>query len=236
MATVKGRQADYIARVLFADDEDETRVVLQAALKSANIQVHLVENGRQAIQKWQDINYDLIILDVMMPEVDGLEACRQIRRMSNVPIILLTARGDERDIVDGFQSGADDYIIKPFHANELVARIQAILKRSARQPVKREFQEDGIYLDHDQQRIIYRGRRIQMTPLEFRLISYMAQNTGEVLTKEDLLHNVWGYLEPAGELNLIETAIRRLRLKIEANPSKPKYIQTVWGLGYRFGE
>ena len=236
MATVKGRQADYIARVLFADDEDETRVVLQAALKSANIQVHLVENGRQAIQKWQDINYDLIILDVMMPEVDGLEACRQIRRMSNVPIILLTARGDERDIIDGFQSGADDYIIKPFHANELVARIQAILKRSARQPVKREFQEDGIYLDHDQQRIIYRGRRIQMTPLEFRLISYMAQNAGEVLTKEDLLHNVWGYLEPAGELNLIETAIRRLRLKVEANPSKPKYIQTVWGLGYRFGE
>lgn len=236
MATAIGGTTPRKARVLFADDEAETRLLVRATLEFANMQVHLVENGFQALQKWQDMHYDLIILDVMMPEVGGLEACRHIRRTSNIPIILLTARGCEQDIVAGFDSGADDYIIKPFHANELVARIQAILKRTVRKPMIPELWDKDIYLDYDAQRIICSGRRIKVTPLEFRLMRYLMQNPGEVLTKEDLLQNVWGYLESVGEMNLIETAIRRLRMKIEPNPSRPKYIQTVWGIGYRFGE
>lgn len=224
------------ARVLFADDEADMRLLVKATLEFVGYQVHLVENGFKALQKWQDINYDLLILDIMMPEVDGLEACRRIRRTSHIPIILLTARGCERDIVAGFDSGADDYVIKPFRATELVARMEAILKRTARKPVRPELWDDEIYLDYDAQRIVCRGRRIKVTPLEFRLMRYLMQNPGEILSKQDLLHNVWGYLESVGQMNLIETAVRRLRMKIEPNPSRPKYIQTVWGIGYRFGE
>jgi two-component system, OmpR family, response regulator ResD len=236
MTTARNAAPPRIARVLFADDEPEARYLLKTSLECANYRVHLVENGLQAFHKWQDTYFDLLILDVMMPEMDGLEACRRIRRTSNIPIILLTARGCEQDIVSGFDSGADDYVIKPYRANELVARIQAILKRTAPAPLVPTRWNDDLYLDHESQRIVCRGRRIKVTPLEFRLMLYLMQNPGETLTKKSLLQNVWGYLESGSEMNLIETAIHRLRNKIEPNPSRPKYIQTVWGAGYRFGE
>jgi two-component system, OmpR family, response regulator VicR len=236
MTTAPREEIQRTARVLFADDEADARHLLQASLEPANIQVHLVENGLQALLKWQDIRFDMLILDVMMPEMDGLEVCRRIRRTSNIPIILLTAHGRERDIVAGFDCGADDYVIKPYRAIELVARIQAILKRTAPPPLVPARWNDDIYLDHEAQRIVCRGRRIKVTPLEFRLMLYLMQNPGETITKSKLLQNVWGYLESGSEMNLIETAIHRLRNKIEPNPSRPKYIHTVWGAGYRFGE
>ena len=173
-----------------------------------------------------------------MPVMDGLEACKRIRRISDIPIIFLTAKGQEQDVVNGLETGADDYIVKPFRAAEFVARVRVVLNRTARQKdaCRKRLSFDKLVLDLEARRVISRGRSIEVTPLEFQLLRYLMQNVGVVISKEDLLQNVWGYAEAAGDMNLIEAAVRRLRRKLELDPSQPKYIQTVWGAGYRFGE
>jgi DNA-binding response OmpR family regulator len=148
-------------------------------------------------------------------------------------VLLLTARGKEEDILDGFNAGADDYIIKPFKPRELVARIIALLRRTTGRllPSKKQISFDKIILDLESRCVIQEERQIEISPMEFRLLKYLMQNAGNVVTKDDLLHEVWGYAASSGDMNLIEATIRRLRQKIESDPSRPRYIQTIWGAG-----
>lgn len=227
-----------VPNILVADDEQETRELICLILKNAGMNVILAENGGCLLEQWRSNKIDLIILDVMMPIMDGFQACTRIRRVSDVPIVFLTGKGREEDVVNGFEIGADDYIVKPFRRAEFVARIQSILNRVDRQRENagRRLAFDKLTLDLDARRVVARGKTIEITPLEFQLLQYLMQNVGVVISKEDLLQNVWGYAEAAGDMNLIEAAIRRLRRKLEMDPSQPEYIHTVWGAGYRFGE
>jgi len=224
--------------ILVADDDPETRELIRLILKDAGMKVVLGENGSQLLELWRANPIDLIILDVMMPVMDGFEACERIRRVSDVPIVFLTAKGQEGDVVNGFEIGADDYIVKPFRPGELIARVRAILNRleRLREDAGRRLQFEKLILDLDARRVVARGKTIEVTPLEFQLLQYLMQNVGIVMSKKNLLQNVWGYAEAAGDLNLIEAAVRRLRRKLELDPSQPEYIHTVWGAGYRFGE
>ena len=223
-------------RVLFADDDADTRKVVGCILYKAGLNAAFAENGSRALKLWQDNSFDLIILDYLMPVMDGVETCRRIRQFSDVPIILLTAKGSEQDALAGFEAGADDYIVKPFRAAELVARIHAILHRTRRQriPLEKPLAFADLMLDSDAHQVTFRGENIQLSPLEFHLLQYMMVHAGTTVSKEDLLYNVWGFCDLAVEINFIQAAIKRLRKKIEPDPSKPKYIRTVWGTGYRF--
>lgn len=224
--------------ILVADDNSDTRELIGLVLRDTGMEVIFTENGSELLDRWRSNQVDLIILDVMMPVMDGFEACRRIRRVSDIPIIFLTAKDQEREVVNGFEIGADDYIVKPFRPAEFIARIQAILNRVERQRATdgRRLFFDNLVLDLDARKVVARGKTIEVTPLEFQLLQYLMQNIGVVISKENLLQNVWGYAEAAGDMNLIEAAIRRLRRKLELDPSDPEYIHTVWGAGYRFGE
>jgi len=225
-------------QILFVDDDLDIQKLVGSILKSEGMQVVFADDGLQAIEKWRQCEIDVVVLDVMMPVLDGLETCRRLRRVSDVPILMLTAKGQENDIVQGFEVGADDYVTKPFRARELVARIKALVNRYARQEEqeREKLAYEHLVLDLKERRVTYWGKTIQVTPLEFQLLQYLMKNMGTVLSKEELLRNVWGHVEAVGDMNLIEAAVRRLRKKLELDPSSPEYIQTVWGTGYRFGD
>lgn len=225
-------------QILFVDDDLDIQKLVGSILKSEGMQVIFADDGLQAIEKWRQYEVDLVVLDVMMPVLDGFETCRRLRRVSDVPIIMLTAKGQESNIVQGFEVGADDYVTKPFRARELVARIKALVNRYTRQEEqeREKLAYQHLVLDLKERRVTYWGKTIQVTPLEFQLLQYLMKNMGTVLSKEELLRNVWGHVEAVGDMNLIEAAIRRLRKKLELDPSSPEYIQTVWGTGYRFGD
>ena len=223
-------------QVLCVDDDPDTRIMLGVILKPIGVEVIYAENGSQMLEIWRKNRIDLIILDIMMPIMDGLEACKRIRQVSDVPIIFLSSKGEENDIVAGFEMGAHDYVLKPFRPKELLARVRAmLLRREEKERIDKQIAFDRLVLDLDAQRVISHGMMIEVSPLEFRLLQYMMQNVGVVISKEDLLKYVWGYVDIAGDMNLIEAAIRRLRRKLELDPSEPQYIKTVWGAGYRFG-
>lgn len=224
--------------ILFADDEIDIQQVLHLVLEEQGIQVFFARNGIEALELWHKKPVDLVILDVMMPEMDGLEVCQQIRKESDVPIIMLTARGREEEIVEGFNVGADDYLLKPVRPRELVARINAIMRRSIGRgrDLRKRLTFENLSLDLEARRVTYKDRFIQMSPTEFQLLKYLMQNAGVILSKEELLRNVWGYPDSTGGMNLIEATVRRLRKKVEKDPSSPRLIQTVWGAGYRFGD
>lgn len=225
------------AQILIAEDDLDLQELIGLTLGGINAQLLFASTGKGALSTWRKNKVDLLILDIMMPDTDGLEVLRRIRRIDNVPVILLTARGLEHDVVLGLESGADDYIVKPFRGKELCARVKARLDQVAR--FKRQEENrlayENLVLDVHGRRVIQDGQAVEVTPLEFQLLRYLMQNVGIALTKEDLLRNVWGYNEIGGDLNLIEAAVKRLRKKLELNPSHPQYIQTVWGVGYRLG-
>jgi DNA-binding response OmpR family regulator len=224
-------------RVLFADDDLDIQQAVCFVLEEAGMEVHFASDGAHTIELWRAWHADLVILDVMMPILDGWEVCQLIRRKSNVPIIILTARGREDDVVKAFKLGADDYIIKPLRPRELVARIHAVLKRAQRHADDQTILECGnLIMDLESHRVTYWGKHVQISPMEFKLLKYLMEHAGVVLSKADLLENVWGYPPSAGDMNLIEATVRRLRKKVENDPSHPRYIKTVWGTGYRFGD
>lgn len=224
-------------RILFADDDLDIQQAVCFVLEEAGMDVHFASDGFHALELYRSTPVNLVILDYMMPMMDGLEVCQKIRQISPIPIIMLTARGREEDVVSAFEAGADDYIVKPFRPRELVARIQAVLKRASQEEEARKLLAFGsLMMDLEAHRVVYRDRNIQMSPMEFKLLRYLMENAGIVLSKEDLLQNVWGYPPSAGDMNLIEATVRRLRKKVEKDPSHPRYIKTVWGTGYRFGE
>ncbi len=228
-------------KILFGDDDPDIQPVVSQLLEKENYKVSLASNGQEVLDNWRKEYFDCIILDVMMPVLDGLEVCQRIRRSSTIPIILLTALGEEETVVKGLEAGADDYIQKPFRQKEFLARLRVVLKRMEKMgfPEKRPIIYDGLILEPQTRNLRKRDQLIPLSPLEYQLLVHFMRHPGEIISKEELLQRVWGYThrEPFdnNELNFIEAAIRRLRCKIEEKDTQPRIIQTVWGSGYRFG-
>jgi DNA-binding response OmpR family regulator len=193
-------------------------------------------DGAEALERFDSDGFDLVVLDVMMPRLDGFSVCREIRKRSNVPIIMLTALGSPDDVVRGFNLGADDYITKPFTFREVQARIHAILRRVRWAEEKHAPQIIAIgriAVDMEAHEVLVATRRVQLTPIEFRLLYTLMTQAGKAISKEDLMREVWGY-EFMGGTNLVEVTVRRLREKVEDDPSHPEHILTVRGVGYKF--
>lgn len=222
--------------ILVVDDEKRLVGFVRMNLELEGCRVIDASNGLEALDKVRDYIPDLVLLDVMMPEMDGFEALKLIREVSNVPVIMLTVKDDEDDLIKGLELGADDYITKPFSPRELVSRMKAVLRR-----VEMESHDTGslvvidedLSVDFQRREVIVRGERIKLRPTEYRLLYHLVNNAGWVMTHEMLLSKVWGY-EYREDSHLLRLYITYLRKKIEPNPSSPKYILTERGIGYRF--
>ncbi len=234
--TEPGREQD--KTILVVDDEPRIIEAVGMNLELEGYQVFSASNGYEALQKLTKDLPDLVILDVMMPEVDGFETLRKIREVSTVPVIMLTVRGEEIDKVKGLDLGADDYITKPFNPKELVLRIRAVLRRvEMPSPVpKTEIRvDDNLSIDFSRCKVIIKGKEVHLRPTEYRLLYHLVSNAGQVLTHETLLRRVWGY-EYRDEDHYLWLYITYLRRKIEEDPKHPKYILSERGIGYLFKE
>ena len=223
-------------KLLIIDDDEQLVEAVELYLTKAGYEVSTASAGRDGLQTMYVDRPDLIVLDIMMPEMDGWEVCGRIRDVSNVPVIMLTARGQEVDRVKGLKIGADDYVIKPFSLKELEARIQAVLRRAAWPPPTKSpitYGDDYLTVNLAERRVVVQGEPLELTPTEYRLLAYLVQNAGLVLTNRQLLERVWGW-EYVGDVDYVRVYIWRLRKKIERNPGAPKYIRTEHGVGYRF--
>lgn len=223
-------------RILVVDDDDKLTHLLDIFLTRNGYQVSVANSGRDGLQLAYQLHPDLVILDVMMPGMDGWTTCERLREVSDVPIVMLTARGTEQDIVGGLEKGADDYIVKPFRVSELLARIRAVLRRkkgASEVEDMQVFADGDLSINFSKREVTVRGQVTNLTPTEFELLSCLARNQGRVLSREMLLSKVWGdeYVEATQYLKLY---VRYLRQKIEKDPSNPEYILTEWGVGYRF--
>ncbi len=222
--------------ILVVDDESRMRRFIRMNLDLEGYRVIEAENGMEAVSRVRDDLPDLVLLDVMMPEMDGFEALRLIRETSNVPVIMLTVKGDEDDRVRGLELGADDYVTKPFSPRELASRIKAVLRRSE-MPASAEEAiikvDDRLQIDFNRRRVIVDGEEIKLRPTEYRLLYHLVNNAGWTLPHETLLAKVWGH-EYRDETHYLRLYITYLRQKIEEDPAHPKYILTERGLGYRF--
>jgi DNA-binding response OmpR family regulator len=219
-------------KVLVVDDEQLIRKLVTDFLKKAGYITVEAEDGRKAMDIYfAENDIDLIILDVMLPEYDGFTVCREIRKKSKVPIIMLTARGEEFDEIFGLDIGADEYIAKPFSPNILIARVNAVLRRTI--PEEKEFKEfNGMTIDYNGHQVIIEGVVIDLSPKEYELLIYLAENYGRALSREQILDKVWGY-DYYGDLRTVDTHINRLRIKLN---SKSDLVHTVRGYGYKFEE
>ena len=226
-----------MARILVVDDEKVMVKGIRFNLENEGYEVDVGYNGRQAVDLARATEYDLIILDLMMPELDGLEACMEIRTFSTVPIIMLTARSEDTDKLLGFEYGADDYITKPFNILEVKARVKALLRRST--TTKRQEGEDQkltlgpLTIDCAARTTWKDGTAVELTAKEFDLLELLMKNPDRVYSREQLLNQVWGY-EYTGEYRTVDVHIRRLREKVEQDPARPALIRTKWGVGYYF--
>ncbi len=222
-------------KILVVDDERVMVKGIKFNLENEGYQVDTGSDGEEAVDKARTGQFDLIILDLMMPKIDGLQACMKIREFSNVPIIMLTARSEDTDKIIGFECGADDYITKPFNILELKARIRALLRRAgAAAQQQREadrLTQGAITLDLSERAAWRDGEQVELTAKEFDLMSLLMQNPGRVYSRENLLNLVWGY-EYIGEFRTVDVHIRRLREKLEPDPANPEHILTKWGVGY----
>lgn len=217
-------------RVLVVDDESDMRQLVGMYLDNFGYEWGEAENGKEALKKLETDHYDLVVLDIMMPEMDGLSVCKEIRKTSDVPIIFLTAKGEEWNRVNGLRMGADDYIVKPFSPGELVARMEAVLRRYTKQEQQEEIQFGPILINEKSRRIEAGGEPISLTVKEFDLLYFLCQHTGQVFSREQLLEKVWGY-DYAGSTRTVDTHVKTMRLKLGESGN---YIQTVWGVGYKF--
>lgn len=224
-------------KILVVEDEKPIADILEYNLAKEGYEVKTAYAGDEALEMVRDYKPDLVLLDIMLPGIDGLNVCRQIRQQMDCPIIMLTAKDAEIDKVLGLELGADDYVTKPFSARELLARIKAQLRRST-QDAKGKTPEDSIFatdleIDRDFFTVKRSGRTIDLTQREFELLDFLASNPGKIFTREDLLQKVWGY-DYFGDVRTVDVTIRRLRVKIEENPSNPQFILSRRGLGYYF--
>jgi len=219
-------------RILIVDDEELIRDLIKEYISLEMFSIEEAADGREALKLFQQNNYDLIILDVMMPKLDGWSVCREIRKTSQVPIIMLTARGEEYDKLLAFELGVDDYIVKPFSPKELLARMKAIIRRSSAvmgEPAERVSFE-GLIIEFDSRNVYVDAEQITLTPKEYELLSFFARNTNRVFSREQLLDSVWGY-DFIGDSRTVDTHIKMLR---ESLGIYRKFIVTVWGTGYKF--
>lgn len=226
-----------VKKILAVDDETSILTLLKFNLEKAGFEVVTTEDGWEALNLIRSEKPDLILLDLMLPNMDGMEILKKIRQeKNNVPVVMLTARGDDLDRILGLELGADDYITKPFVIREVVARIKAILRRTAgnMDPAEAETIQIGdLFIHAERYEVHLKGVPIELTPKEFELLLYLAKNRGRVLTREQLLNNVWNY-DFMGDSRIVDVHISHLREKIEEDPKMPRYIRTVRGLGYKF--
>ena len=223
-----------MAKILVVDDEQVLVKGIKFNLEHEGYQVEVGYDGEQAVEMARDGRFDLILLDLMMPKIDGLQACMRIREFSNVPVIMLTAKGEDADKMMGFECGADDYITKPFNILELKARVRALLRRSGAAAQKAgggELVAGHIRLDPGERAAWRDGTPVELTAKEFDLMELLMRNPGRVYSRENLLNVVWGY-EYIGDYRTVDVHVRRLREKLELDPANPEYIRTKWGVGY----
>ena len=220
--------------ILIVDDEEKIRSLVKLYLEREGFAVQEAQNGRVALEKFRASQFSLLIVDLMMPDVDGWRVCREIRESSAIPIIMLTARGEEFDRVLGLELGADDYLVKPFSTKELVARVKALLRRSTGKlhAVTTEICVGLLCIDKERHRVSIGGEVVNLTPLEFDLLYFLAKNCGRVFSREQLMETVWGY-DFYGDARTVDTHIKKLREKL-AHPKVKPMIVTVWGVGYKF--
>lgn len=224
-------------KVLVVDDEKLIVKGIRFSLEQDGMEVDCAYDGEEALERVRAKEYDIVLLDVMLPKLTGFEVCQQIREFSSVPVVMLTAKGDDMDKILGLEYGADDYITKPFNILEVKARIKAIMRRTTPKDGKQNkaqvIQAGNLILDCESRRVSVDGREINLTAKEFDVLELLVQNPQKVYSRENLLNIVWGY-EYLGDVRTVDVHIRRLREKIEDNPSEPKYVHTKWGVGYYF--
>ena len=226
-------------KVLVVDDEKLIVKGIRFSLEQDGMEVDCAYDGEEALNKAKSNSYDMILLDIMLPKMDGFEVCQAIREFSDMPIVMLTAKGDDMDKILGLEYGADDYITKPFNILEVKARIKAIMRRTS--PARQEaaqasvIEKGDLKLDCESRRLFINGTEINLTTREFELLEIMVKNENKVYSRENLLNLVWGKEYP-GDVRTVDVHVRRLREKIETNPSEPKYVHTKWGVGYYYNQ
>lgn len=224
-------------KVLVVDDEKLIVKGIKFSLEQDEMIVDCAYDGEEAVAFAKEKEYDIILLDLMLPKMDGLEVCQHIREFSDVPIIMITAKGDDMDKILGLEYGADDYITKPFNILEVKARMKAIIRRNNKNHAKEEadriIERGDLRLELDGRRLFITDEEVNLTAKEFDLLELLITNPNKVYSREKLLNTVWGYEYP-GDVRTVDVHIRRLREKIEVNPSEPKYVHTKWGVGYYF--
>lgn len=222
----------FTGKVLIVDDDENICEVINMYLKSSGYDTQIALNGRSAREIYSEYKPDLVLLDVMIPYIDGIDVLKWIRKQSETPVIMITAKGDTFDKVLALELGADDYIVKPFEPKELLARVKAVLRRYSVENIKDDVLKFGnISIDASSYKVIYKGEEIKMPPKEFELLYYLASNKNKVFTREQLLCEVWGYDYP-GDSRTVDVHIKRLREKL--SETKLWQIETVWGVGYKF--
>ena len=229
-------------KALVVDDEKLIVKGIKFSLEQDGYEVDVAYDGSEALKMAKEKEYDIVLLDVMLPEMDGMEVCQAIREFSEMPIIMLTAKGTDMDKILGLEYGADDYITKPFNILEVKARIKAIIRRNSKKSKAadkndRIIEVSDLKLDLDSRRVFEKGKEVNLTAKEIDILELLTQNPDKVYSREQLLNIVWGNkLHEAGDVRTVDVHVRRLREKIEPNPSEPKYIHTKWGVGYYFKE
>lgn len=224
-------------RILLVDDEPLIVKGLKFALESDGYETDSAGDGEQALEKIQNGNFDLILLDVMLPKMSGIEVCQAVREKSDVPIIMLTAKGEDMDKILGLEYGADDYMTKPFNILEVKARIKTILRRAGagKEASKMEITAGDITININTRSVISHGEPVNLTVKEFDLLNLFMSNIGKIYSRDELLETIWGF-DYIGDFRTVDVHIRRLREKIEKDPANPKHIMTKWGVGYYFAE
>jgi DNA-binding response OmpR family regulator len=226
-----------VAKILVVDDEPNIREVVELYLRRDGHTVVAAADGEEALRLYQQTEPDLVVLDLMLPKVSGLEVCRRIQAGERVPVVMLTARGEEEDRIVGLGIGADDYVVKPFSPRELAARVEAVLRRvneaRAGSGDEKSMVFGDLRIDPGAREVTIRDAPVTLTAREFDLLHHMASHPKRVFTRDHLMETVWGYAF-AGDTSTVTVHIRRLREKIEPDPARPRYLQTVWGVGYRF--
>ncbi|MEE8885681.1 MAG: response regulator transcription factor [Eubacteriales bacterium] len=224
-------------KVLVVDDEKLIVKGIRFSLEQDGYEVSCAYDGEEALSMAKEGNYDIILLDLMLPKLSGLDVCQQIREFSSVPIIMLTAKGEDMDKIMGLEYGADDYITKPFNILEVKARIKAILRRTKKSEkaaaTEKIVTAGDLKIDTESRRVYIRDKEVNLTAKEFDVLQLLATNPNKVYSRESLLNTIWGFDYP-GDLRTVDVHIRRLREKIEENPSEPRYVHTKWGVGYYF--
>ncbi len=232
--------ADQKERILVVDDEERIRRLLRMYLEKEGYEIEEAEDGETALQKATEGDYTLVILDVMLPGIDGVEVCARLRQVKSTPVLMLTAKGEEVNRVQGFEVGADDYVVKPFSPREVIYRVKAILRRSSATAylTKESGTSNNIVfphltIEHDAHRVLAGGHEVGLTPKEYELLHYLAVSPDKVFSREELLKDVWNY-EFFGDLRTVDTHVKRLREKLnKVSPDSASMITTVWGVGYK---